>query len=58
MSTFLQVTHKSVYICPINCFNKIRFRSHEEIVKVKYNSELEGKDLFIELFSLDHFIQD
>lgn len=58
MSIFLQVTHKSVYTCLISCFNKIRFRSHEEIVKGKYNSELEGKDLFIELFSLDHFIQD
>lgn len=45
-----------VYMYSINCFNKIIFGSRKEIVDVKGDSEVEGKDLFIDVFSLDHFI--
>lgn len=50
MPVFLQVIHKSVYTCSVNCFNKIRFRSHKEIVKVKCDSELEGKTYLLNYF--------
>lgn len=41
---------KSVYTCSVNFFNKIRFRSHKEIVKVKCDSELEGKTYLLNYF--------